>query len=118
MCTPYRLCFQLYRDPEGGELLDVQIQRAPKNFNARARIFYFIYHPEKVTSMNMFDTKLSPVEIDQNCPKLKSFPQEYWHRNFSISFTEFIPEIYRKYTGSKPKVISKLTESVPEVYGK
>ena len=98
MCSPYRLFFQLYRDPEGGELLDVQIQRAPKNFNARARIFYFIYHPEKVTSMNMFNTKLSPVEIDQNCPALKKFPEEYWHRNFSIyrNFTFCKSEVNRK----------------------
>ena len=107
MCTPYRLCFQLYRDPEGGELLDVQIQRAPKNFNARARIFYFIYHPEKVTSMNMFDTKLSPVEIDQNCPKLKNFPQEYWHRNFFNIILRILPRLYRKCTGSVPEIIRK-----------
>lgn len=56
--------------------------------------------------MNMFNTKLSPVEIDQNCPALKRFPEEYWHRNFSI---------YRKFTVCKSGVYQKCTGSEPEV---
>ena len=94
----------MFRDPENGDLLDVQIQRAPKNFNARARIFYFIYHPENVTSMNMFDTILTPADMDKSCPALKNYPSEYWHRNFFNinSHTLTQPEVllYEKMTRS------------------
>ena len=31
----------------------------------------------------MFDTKLSPADMDKDCPALKKFSSEYWHRKFS-----------------------------------
>ena len=106
----------MFRDPENGDLLDVQIQRAPKNFNARASIFYFIYHPENVTSMNMFDTILTPTDMDKSCPALKNYPSEYWHRNFlnllTLGVTNFeetkTGSLNRKSTGSPPEVFKNI----------
>ena len=47
----------------------------------------------------MFDTKLSPADMDKDCPALKKFSSEYWHRNFSKKNArlklQLVPEIHR-----------------------
>ena len=102
--------------------IDLRVQRAPHNFFISTSFFFFVYHPNFVSSV--WKNEISDDLIRRQCPRLLNFPDEYRIRqccevsenDFGLSNQWFTEDARFSGTKGSPKVWLASEKDLPVCY--